>query len=226
MSKDLEQLRKYRFANKHRDVRLEKLFRHLLIDNSIKYRRQIVIGYYIVDFLLIDRNLIVEIYEKSHDSQVQYDFKRELYLRELGFNFIAIKEEEDFMEAISKIKNIPSSRGLKTKAFSSIYKAASRGGSVSDGKQKLLSIYQKEGEERKLKKKKIRSKIYLWESMCGIAEPGNEKLDFKTVTPEEFLNIYLERQQRLGGAKYIHYIQNNRDLALQMATKLINLKRK
>lgn len=78
MVKKIEELRKYRLSNKRRNVKLEALFRDLLIQHEIKYRRQIVIGYYIVDFLLIDRNLIIEMYEKSHDLKIPYDTRREI----------------------------------------------------------------------------------------------------------------------------------------------------
>lgn len=149
----------------------------------------------------------------------------ERFLRDLGFNFIAVKEGDDFIGVINKIKTFPASKALKSKAFSQIYMAASRGGTISEGKQKLLQIYKKEGEQRRTRRKKLDSKVYLWESICGIAQPRNKKFNFETITAEQFLEIYIQRQIKLGGTKYVTYIINNKNLALEMAERIIKLRK-
>lgn len=69
----------------------EKVFKGLLRERRIPFMTQIVIGFYIVDFL-IDKT-IVELDGKSHDDRQEYDAKRDRYLRANGYKVIRIKNE-------------------------------------------------------------------------------------------------------------------------------------
>lgn len=63
-----------------------------------KFRRQYVIGNYIVDFVCLERNLVVEIDGGQHGEQASYDEKRTSYLKQQGFNVIRFWNNEVLIE--------------------------------------------------------------------------------------------------------------------------------
>ena len=56
--------------------------------NGFKFRRQVPIGPYIVDFLCMSLKLIVEVDGSQHMSNLQYDNSRTLYLENHGFHVV------------------------------------------------------------------------------------------------------------------------------------------
>lgn len=54
------------------------------------FDRQKIIGNYIVDFYCTNCNVVIEIDGSSHDDKVEYDIKRDAYLKELGLAVIHI----------------------------------------------------------------------------------------------------------------------------------------
>jgi 5-methyltetrahydrofolate--homocysteine methyltransferase len=72
-----------------------------------KFRRQHAIGNFIVDFVCIEKKLIIEVDGEIHDLQKEYDQLRTQYLNELGFNEIRFKNElvlDDLSGVLKKIK--------------------------------------------------------------------------------------------------------------------------
>ncbi|MDP7069344.1 MAG: endonuclease domain-containing protein [Candidatus Peribacteraceae bacterium] len=63
--------------------------------HGIKFRRQVPIGPYIVDFLYIQKKLIIEIDGDSHyePGAKEKDAIREAYLREKGFNLLRFSND-------------------------------------------------------------------------------------------------------------------------------------
>lgn len=59
---------------------------------GLKFRRQVPIGPYIVDFLCVEKKLIIEIDGDSHyePGAQERDGKREAYLRAQGFNVLRV----------------------------------------------------------------------------------------------------------------------------------------
>ena len=55
---------------------------------NTKFRRQHPVGGYIVDFICLEKRLIIEIDGGQHNEQVEYDAKRTRYLESLGYNVI------------------------------------------------------------------------------------------------------------------------------------------
>ena len=108
--KSISQLKIYSKQNKRRDVKYERIFRKTMLRAGIKYRKQVVIGYYIVDFLLRDRRLIIEIDEDHHKAQKIADIKRENYLKSLGFHVLRIEYDSNFNHAINIINRYKSDR--------------------------------------------------------------------------------------------------------------------
>ena len=63
--------------------------------HGLKFRKQVPIGPYIVDFLCIQKNLIIEIDGDSHHEPgaKQKDAVREAYLREIGFDVLRFSND-------------------------------------------------------------------------------------------------------------------------------------
>ena len=59
--------------------------------HKIDFDRQRVIGNYIVDFYIKKLGLVIEIDGSSHDDKVEYDKKRENYLKSFGLKVYRIK---------------------------------------------------------------------------------------------------------------------------------------
>jgi very-short-patch-repair endonuclease len=59
-----------------------------------KFRRQKVIGPYIVDFSCRNPMLVIELDGESHGTQVEYDEKRTEYLKRLGYRIVRFTNRE------------------------------------------------------------------------------------------------------------------------------------
>lgn len=71
-----------------------------------KFKRQYVFGRYIVDFVCLEQNLIVEVDGGQHSEQKDYDQKRGAYLNKQGFRVVrfwnneVMNETETVLEVI------------------------------------------------------------------------------------------------------------------------------
>jgi very-short-patch-repair endonuclease len=78
--------------------------------NNIKFRRQVPIGKYIVDFVALDKKVIVELDGSQHldDNQLIYDKNRTIYLEKYGYKVLRIYNNyifnnlEDVLNFIAK----------------------------------------------------------------------------------------------------------------------------
>jgi len=57
---------------------------------NLKFRRQYQFGKYIVDFVCLDKKLIIELDGWQHSEQENYDTERTKYLEKLGFKVVRI----------------------------------------------------------------------------------------------------------------------------------------
>ena len=78
---------------------------------SVKFNRQHIIGDYIVDFVCIEKNLVIEVDGGYHSEyeQIEKDEFRAQRLRDWGFSVIRFKNEEilgDISNVINKIIKI------------------------------------------------------------------------------------------------------------------------
>lgn len=62
--------------------------------NGIKFRRQVPIGDYIVDFLCMNKKLVVELDGSQHIDNIEYDTKRTSFLEQKGYKVIRIFNNE------------------------------------------------------------------------------------------------------------------------------------
>lgn len=79
------------------EYRLWYFLRKRQLENR-KFRRQESIGKYIVDFYCPEENLVVELDGAQHfeEKNIEYDKKRDDYLRSLGLHVLRFKNEEVF----------------------------------------------------------------------------------------------------------------------------------
>ena len=66
------------------------LWKHLRFRqiNGCKIRRQQPIGHYIVDFVCLEKRLVIELDGGHHSQQVEYDLARSTWLEEQGFKVL------------------------------------------------------------------------------------------------------------------------------------------
>ena len=89
----VERARKLRKAGSLPEALLWKEIKSKQI-NGLNFDRQKVIGNYIVDFFCHELGVVIEIDDKTHDMKVEYDEKREKYLRGLGLEIIHISAKD------------------------------------------------------------------------------------------------------------------------------------
>ena len=64
--------------------------------DNLKFRRQVPIAWYVVDFLCMEKSLIVEVDGGIHDEQKEYDTEREEDLRKKGYHILRFTNEQVF----------------------------------------------------------------------------------------------------------------------------------
>ncbi len=85
-----------------------KLWRHLRNRQAegYKFRRQQPLGQYIVDFVCLEKRLVVEVDGGQHAEQIEYDAQRSAWLESQGFRVVrfwnnqVLEETESVKEAI------------------------------------------------------------------------------------------------------------------------------
>jgi very-short-patch-repair endonuclease len=76
--------------------------------NGYKFRRQVVIEPYIVDFVCMDAKLIIEADGGQHADQVAYDARRTARLEDMGYRIIRFWNNEILRELHSVLEKIAS----------------------------------------------------------------------------------------------------------------------
>lgn len=103
------------FAHKNKQFATEAeslLWEHIRAKQlAVKFNRQHIIGDYIVDFVCIEKKLVIEVDGGYHSEyeQIEKDEFRTERLKELGFSVIRFTNEEvikDIWGTINKIKSI------------------------------------------------------------------------------------------------------------------------
>ena len=105
-------LKNFAQTNKQFPTDAEKLlWEHIRAKQlSVKFNRQHIIGDYIVDFVCIEKELIIEVDGGYHSEyeQIEKDEFRTQQLRDWGFSVIRFKNEDvlgDISGVLNKIKN-------------------------------------------------------------------------------------------------------------------------
>lgn len=100
---------------------------------KLRFDFQVVIGFYIADFLLLDKMLIIELDGRHHSEQTQrtYDKRRDGFLCSYGFTVWRLPNTDVKTFDMQKILDYPDKVG----SLDAIHKA----GRLRDGKEHLLS---------------------------------------------------------------------------------------
>lgn len=86
----------------------ERAFDERLWNLGVLFQRQIIIGFYCVDFLLPDRLLVIELDGPEHERHIWYDARRDAFIRGAGFSLIRIPNGEvHSYPIVQRIKEYP-----------------------------------------------------------------------------------------------------------------------
>lgn len=108
----MKKITKYAKENRKKPTKAERFFRKCLMKNKIKFRTQRMFDFYIVDFLIIDKRIIIELDGSSHIGKEEYDKKRDVYLTKKNFivkhysNEIALNNPEKIINFINQNPDI------------------------------------------------------------------------------------------------------------------------
>ena len=73
---------------------------------GLKFKRQKTIGCYIVDFICIERRLIIEIDGGQHIEQAEYDHRRDAWLGSQGYTILRFWNNEVMQQPESVLEQI------------------------------------------------------------------------------------------------------------------------
>jgi very-short-patch-repair endonuclease len=82
---------------RHTPAVTEKIFWNEVRDRKLdgfKFRRQVLIGPYIADYVCAEKKLIVELDGVLHDKRRGYDARRDAFLEQKGYRVIRFKNED------------------------------------------------------------------------------------------------------------------------------------
>ena len=97
---------------------------------GLDFHRQQIIGNFTVDFFAPKVGLVIELDGSSHDSKIEYDLDREIYLKSLGLTIIKFSAKDVLFDLIGVIailkafieENFHSCRGVAgTKSPDGVY---------------------------------------------------------------------------------------------------------
>jgi very-short-patch-repair endonuclease len=82
-----------------------KLWQHLRLRQieGCKFRRQQPLGSYIVDFVCLEKRIVIEVDGGQHNAQVIYDRQRTAWIEEQGFRVLRFWDNE-VMQNIEAVK--------------------------------------------------------------------------------------------------------------------------
>lgn len=88
-----KEIRKFSRQMKKKPTKSELAFRKYLVSLGVDIKQQMILGFYILDFVIPSKMLIIEIDGKSHNESVVYDFLRDEFCRKCGFVVLRIPNE-------------------------------------------------------------------------------------------------------------------------------------
>ena len=89
-----QQLKKHKARLKRQMTKGERAFEIILKTNGIKYKKQMILGFYILDFVLPDYMLNIEVDGLYHSERKKEDYLRDNFCRDCGYSVIRIKNED------------------------------------------------------------------------------------------------------------------------------------
>ncbi len=83
------------------------LWRHLRLRQfaGYKFRRQRPVGPYIIDFVCLEKRLVIEVDGGQHSEQRSYDARRDAWLKEEGFHVLRFWDHE-VLARVESVKQV------------------------------------------------------------------------------------------------------------------------
>ncbi|MES1151480.1 MAG: endonuclease domain-containing protein [Dongia sp.] len=81
-----------------------------------KFRRQVGMGHYIVDFLCLDKRLVIELDGGQHDENRAKDEQRSRYIESQGFRVIRFWNNEVLQNMSGVLETVLAHLGRRTRA--------------------------------------------------------------------------------------------------------------
>lgn len=130
-------LKEFARENRKNQTRAESVLWEAVRNKNLgyKFRRQHAIGDFIVDFVCIEKNLVIEVDGAYHDQQKEYDDQRTLYLKEFGYNEIRFTNEDVLNNQSAVVEKIQTEL---SKSTSPSPRERGPGGEVDSRQPKIL----------------------------------------------------------------------------------------
>lgn len=109
-----KQLRKYARKMRANPTNSEKKAKIALKRARIPYREQVPFKYYILDFIISNRLLVLEIDGGYHKTRDEKDRKRDEFCRQMGLKVLRIKNEH-VNTVVSQVKKFKKVKNYKQK---------------------------------------------------------------------------------------------------------------
>src|SRR5687767_2448409 len=92
---DIKALRRHKKKMREsKQTPAERIFRRRLHQLGIPFTRQTIIGFYIADFVIPTRMLVIELDGPIHALTTVYDARRDGFIRSLGFDVLRIQNAQ------------------------------------------------------------------------------------------------------------------------------------
>lgn len=116
----------------------ESIFIKKLKDSKVNYQTQVVIGFYIADFVIPDKMLVIELDGDCHRTEkgLQRDKHRDKFLKKYGFKILRVDNVDSKNFDLSEFKKFPDVDYL-------IYEKA-----LIEARSKMLTKYHKKRESK------------------------------------------------------------------------------
>jgi very-short-patch-repair endonuclease len=88
------ELKKHKQRLKRKPTTQESYFKGKLEEIGLDYKFQIIIGFYIMDFVIPSRMLNIEIDGSSHKNKKSYDIMRDKFSNKVGFKVIRVSNND------------------------------------------------------------------------------------------------------------------------------------
>lgn len=97
---------------------LQRDFKSLISKKKIK--RQVIFGWYILDFVVLDKNLVIELDGNSHIGREEYDRTRDAFIASYGVAVLRFRNEDVWKcprKILEAIRRRPSCSGFKSAQY-------------------------------------------------------------------------------------------------------------
>lgn len=107
-----------------------------------KFKHQMIVGFFIVDFILLDKLVVLEVDGPSHAKSKYYDARRTAFLEEAGFQVMRATNRavnRDVAKALSDVLAMPSVSNSTKRLRSALAKANALKGAAMAGNNRTTA---------------------------------------------------------------------------------------